>query len=463
MKGVGIYVRISLDREGEALGVARQRADCEALCARRDWPVAGIYQDNDVSAYSGKPRPEYQRLLVDLKAGRIDGVVVYDLDRLHRQPRELESFIDTCAAVGVRNIATVSGDIDLSTDNGQLVARMLGAVAKKSSDDTRRRVTRKKFELATAGKVSGGGRRPFGFEIDGKTVRPDEANVIRELARRAVAGDSLGSLCRDLERRGITTSQGHPWRITVMRKMLMSGRIAGLREYRGQVTSEAEWDPIITPTESERLRAVLSTRNPRQRGPRTYLLTGLLRCQRCGSRMESSPHNGRRRYACVKYPGTTGRCGGTFVMAEPVEQYVAEAVFYQLDSGAFRAAAKARSGADEDGALERALQDDQRMLEGLGQRYARHEITEREWDAMRAIIQERIDTARRTLSSVAEREALHVLGAAGTNLRDAWDNLDISRRVTICRAMLSSLEVGPGTPGRNGFDPTRLHPVWKLE
>ena len=81
-----------------------------------------------------------------------------------------------------------------------------------------------------------------------------------------------------------------------------------------------------------------------------------------------------------------------------------------------RAAAKARSGADEDGALERALQDDQRMLEGLGQRFARREITEREWDAMRAIIQEWIDTARRSLSSVAEREALHVLCAAGTNL-----------------------------------------------
>ncbi|MEV0583029.1 recombinase family protein [Nonomuraea sp. NPDC050310] len=52
-----IYCRISQDREGAGLGVARQEADCRKLVELRGWNVAGVYPDNDVSAYSGSPAP----------------------------------------------------------------------------------------------------------------------------------------------------------------------------------------------------------------------------------------------------------------------------------------------------------------------------------------------------------------------------------------------------------------------
>ncbi|MFQ6194156.1 recombinase family protein [Streptomyces sp. NPDC000405] len=58
-----IYVRISQDRGGAGLGVARQEADCRALCAQKGWDVVDVYPDNDVSAYSGAPRPKWQELL----------------------------------------------------------------------------------------------------------------------------------------------------------------------------------------------------------------------------------------------------------------------------------------------------------------------------------------------------------------------------------------------------------------
>ena len=69
-----VYVRISQDREGAGLGVARQEEDCRALCARKGWQVAGVYADNDVSAYSGRPRKEWTRLLADIGDGLIDAV-----------------------------------------------------------------------------------------------------------------------------------------------------------------------------------------------------------------------------------------------------------------------------------------------------------------------------------------------------------------------------------------------------
>nr|MBA2695742.1 recombinase family protein [Actinomycetota bacterium] len=70
-----IYSRISRDRTGAGLGVAAQSADCRALAESLGWEVVGTHDDNDLSAYSGKPRPGYAALLDDVRAGRIDAVL----------------------------------------------------------------------------------------------------------------------------------------------------------------------------------------------------------------------------------------------------------------------------------------------------------------------------------------------------------------------------------------------------
>src|SRR5690348_3663265 len=88
-----IYCRISQDREGAGLGVDRQRSDCEALARKLGWDVVVAYTDNDLSAYGGKRRPGYRQLLDDLDAGRVNAVLVWHTDRLHRSPRELEEYV----------------------------------------------------------------------------------------------------------------------------------------------------------------------------------------------------------------------------------------------------------------------------------------------------------------------------------------------------------------------------------
>ena len=67
MVRAAIYCRISQDRAGAGLGVTRQQDDCRALCERRGWEVIDVYADNDVSAYSGKVRPAWQRLIGDVQ------------------------------------------------------------------------------------------------------------------------------------------------------------------------------------------------------------------------------------------------------------------------------------------------------------------------------------------------------------------------------------------------------------
>ena len=459
----GVYARISSDREGDNLAVSRQVADCESLATRRGWLVVEQYVDADISAYSGKLRPEYRRMLEDIEAGAIEAVVVYHADRLHRHPRELEDFIALCERTQTK-MATVSGDLDLSTHEGQLMARITGAVARKESDDKSRRITRKHEELAEAGKSSGGGSRPYGYEDDKRTIRPEEAEVIRELAKRVLAGDSLKSLAKDLNARGIPTAGGKEWSPQQIGRMLQRARYSGQRERHGQIVStKAEWPAIITPAETDKLRAKLRDPDRRtNRAARRYLLPRLLRCGHCGGQLVSRPradHAGR--YVCASGPGSGG-CGKLTILAEPVELFVSEAVLHRLESPllpeAIRRPADDTKGAEWQAEAERA----QAKLDELSDMWAADEITRGEYLKARAGIEKRLNAARKKLAQLTRQAALVPFIGDAKRVRAEWPHMTLSRQAEIVRALVEYIEVAPARQGYNRFDPARLRPVWRV-
>src|SRR3954453_1920663 len=181
VRAAAVYARISSDNEGRALGVARQVEDCRRLAQSLDWQVAQEYVDNDLSAYSGKARPAYAQMLADLHDGLRDAVICYHVDRLTRRPVELEQFVATVDAAGVRQVRFVAGDMDLGTGDGLLIGRIMAAVAANESAAKSRRMRRKWEQNAARGVPHGDSVRPFGYEADRVTVRPDEAAVIRQL------------------------------------------------------------------------------------------------------------------------------------------------------------------------------------------------------------------------------------------------------------------------------------------
>jgi DNA invertase Pin-like site-specific DNA recombinase len=134
VQSAAVYARISSDQDGTALGVARQVEDCRRLPADLGWKVAEEYVDNDLSAYSGRHRPEYQRMLLDLADGARDAVLVYHVDRLTRRPIELEQFLDVLTAAKVRQVRFVAGgELDIGNGDGLMVLRMLLAVVANES------------------------------------------------------------------------------------------------------------------------------------------------------------------------------------------------------------------------------------------------------------------------------------------------------------------------------------------
>ncbi|GAB2739963.1 recombinase family protein [Sinomonas soli] len=462
-RSAAIYARISSDQTGEGLGVQRQLEDCRKLAAERGWVVGEEYVDNDISAFKGKVRPEYKRMLDDLASGMRDGVVTYNLDRLTRQPIELEQFAQLCEQVGVSQLATVTADIDMGSDDGLFVARIFAAFAAKESARKSARVRRKALQLAEQGMPHGGPLRPFGFEEDKVTVRAEEAAVIKALVARFLAGESVRSLCMWLNEEGVTTVAGGPWQTTTMRQVLRSARIAGLREHKGQVSAPAVWAAIITPEQRQQvLNRMEAKRVSGTRALRSYLLSGLLRCGKCGNKLYSSRRAETRRYVCQSGPDHGG-CGRLTVVAAPVEEWISAAVLHRLDTPELADALAGRRAADERQATILAeLEADRDQLAELARMFGSRELRMDEWKAAREPIEARIRRAEQNLGRLTGTSQLDGLVGAGQQLRERWGGLNLERQAAIVKAVLDYATVRPGTPGARALDPARLVPVWRL-
>lgn len=442
------------------MGVGRQIEDCERLAERCGYVVAERYVDDDVSAWSGTARPAFERMLDDLRMGEIDAVLAWHLDRLTRHPRELESFIDLCDELRVE-LGCVTGAVDISTHVGRLSARMLGGLARYESDHKSERIRRKHEEIAAHGRVSGGGSRPYGYEPDKVTLRAGEAEIVRECARRLLAGEPVRSIAQDLNDRGVPAASGGQWSPSSLRRMLASPRISGQRAHHGRIVAAAKWPRIISEDDGAAIRSMLA--NPERRTNKTarrYLLGGLLACGHCGEKLVARPRTGgKRRYACAKGVGFSG-CGKTYINADEVERFVVEAVLYRLDSAALQQTLerRQRQAPDAQRWLAEIEQDQAKQVE-LAAAYGNREISMDELRAAREPIEKRLSHARRQLAKLTRSNVVDRYIGNGAGLQAEWDSLDLSQQHAIVAAVLDHVEVGPARRGYNRFDESRLTPV----
>ncbi len=244
MERAGVYVRISSDVLGEGLGVARQETDCRRLAEQRGWPVLEVYVDNDVSAFSGKPRPAYRRMLNDIGSGRIDLVVAWHGDRLHRSPLELETFIGLIESTGCQVATVQSGELDLTTPSGRLNARVVGSFARYESEHKSKRVRRKLEENAIAGKHHGGSR-PYGWQNNRVTLDLAEAANVRKAIDLLLAGNSMRATVAALNAAGAQNTRGQAWTPRTLRPVVLRARNAGLRQHQGVTVAQGRWEPIV--------------------------------------------------------------------------------------------------------------------------------------------------------------------------------------------------------------------------
>lgn len=458
-----IYCRMSRDREGGGLGVDRQRADCQALAERLDWQVISVHQDNDISAYSGKPRPGYRALLEDLRHGRADAVIAWHTDRLHRSPRELEEYVDVCEAAGVVTHTVKAGPLDLSTPSGRMVARQLGAVARFEVEHSIERARRAKLQAATAGRWKGG-RRPFGFAADGITIEPAEAVAIAAGADALLAGVSLYGLTRQWNEAGLRTSTGGQWHAREVRRAMLRPRNAGLMEHRGEVIGRAEW-PAILP--EDRWRAVVSLlTDPARRtspGPqRRWLGSGLYRCGVCGQPLIASTSGKTTGRGMVPAYRCTSRQHVTR-NAEHLDNYVGGLVVARLrrPDAADLLTVDTGSGSQLE-ALHGEAVELRRRLDGLADLYATGSIDARQLAQGSERLRGELLRIEATIGAIGQQSALGVF--TGRDPGDVWDALDLDRRRAVVDALMTvTVNVGRRgrLPGGVYFDAEAVDVDWR--
>lgn len=344
----GIYCRISLARDGDTTKTADQERICRQLCERLGWDVHDVYCDNSKSAWQhNRKRKDWDRMLADVEAGVLGALVVYHGDRLVRQPWDLEMLLKLARGKGIR-LASPTGTRNLDNDEDQFVLSIEAAMARRESANLSRRQKARYVRDRRNGKImaQGPGGRRFGFCSNGVTPYPadrcemetrrevSELDVIREAARRVLAGEAANRIEADLVRRGWETPAGKLIQHGALKRWLVNPRYAGLMPDGEQ---KAAWPAALERQEWERVRFVLEQRAaayPRGggNGPR-HLLSGIARCgaDGCGRRMMVA-HISSRGYRSVLYgcDKRHGGCGKVWRNLAHLDAYVSARVIARL-------------------------------------------------------------------------------------------------------------------------------------
>lgn len=307
---VAIYIRVSTDEQIEGYSLAEQEHVARAYCATRGWPNIKVYADEGISAFKDtvSARPALQQLLDDVRAKRVQVVVVQKLDRFFRRAKLLiatvEELIDQRGVVFV----SVAEQIDFTTPAGRVMLANLGAFAEYYS-----RNLSAETKKGLAGKARAGdwvGPVPFGYMRDGKTLAPSsDAWIVQLIFESYATGEhSYTTIADDLNRRGL---QLRHWRDGLKRFGRESIRsILANPAYKGVVTCKmisvtGRHPALIGPVQWDLCAAIRERRERASDTPALRGVGGLLSelayCAQCGARLwaHRSGRNGTLYYRCA--------------------------------------------------------------------------------------------------------------------------------------------------------------------
>ena len=453
------YLRVSHDASGVLRSPAEQHGEDVELAARKRWTLGRTYDDEgSASQYATRPRAGFLQLMADLRNGTFTAqvLIVWEVSRGTRKPGEMEELLVLCQRRGVW-IYVVNKRRAFNPSAPDDWEDLMIAVVKAAGDSMRtsQRVKRASRADARSGAFTGG-RRPYGYEADGVTVRTAERDVIQEAARLVLGGKSVRWIAGDLNRRGLLTSPGNPWHPGPLGKILVSDRVAGHRVHDGVIVKRDAWDAILDADTHARVRSVLATRSPvGRRGRTAWLLTGRLTCERCGAGLlgNTDSRNGVRRYVCRSGTGFTG-CGGLGIAAKPLEDLLGALVTARLaDAQARHAAHVTESDEAERVELERIAAQRAKIAEEL----AAGTMDREDATLERAALKARQKVVERSLAAKARDQLRLDFIATESYVGRAWDELDPSDQGVVLDALLESVTVAPTLRrGTTKFEPERI-------
>ncbi|MEX3741801.1 recombinase family protein [Mycolicibacterium porcinum] len=451
--------------------MADQLEHARTFAAARGYQVVAEHADNDISAFRGAARPEYQRVLTLARDRRIDRVIVYHLTRMTRNRMERAEFIDAFHACRVNVSEAQGGDYDLSTAAGRTWVDIQGALATWESEIKSERVTAAAMRRARSGRPSGS--LGYGWVKHGVgssatwTEHPHQAGVVREIVDRLLAGDTLRGVTELLNGRGEPAPNSARWGKTSVKKLAMrESNVAQRIHHRGQPDEERFdgcWPPIVDRAKHDKIVALLTAPARRTNatvtrpGARRHLLSwGIGECGVCGEMLRAVTKRGRYGRPLDLYVCDGKGCVGR---SEPAVDAVVEGVV--IGRLAQPDALDWLLGDDDEARRWSERVDElNRRLADAADAFAEGAITVDQLRRITAQVQPDLDEAerRRGESVVAlDLDALRPL--AGPSARERWQEMTVSQRRAVLevlglRVVIDRARRGPG------FDPETVRIEW---
>jgi DNA invertase Pin-like site-specific DNA recombinase len=437
----------------KVLEESTDRQDLELLRHIRDNNMGVIidsYKDVASAWKPGAPRPRYKHALVDLAAGRIDGIACLAVDRLTRRRDQVRPILNAMEEMGGRlfflwdELDTASDDPDTELKLHTLVAR-----AEQEAERMSRRYKLVAQHRARKGLHHGSGQRAYGHSRDYRHLVDEEAEMLLQAAKAVDQGRALGAVAADWTKRGVPTlGGGTVWHHATLLRMLTSPRMIGKREYEGALIDISYMPPILSEDLWRKVRGKLLD-TPRRLGRgESRELTNIALCGICGLPLTCGSDNGPV-YHCKRRPSQPGSCGGVYIVLAALDSRVNEEVVAflndkrraqaLLDNHRLEApemvAIDARYAelADNKLTLERAAFNPPRGVTRLD--------TERYWELKTEIEREQEQLQRRRVVSRDAQPLKEALGQEWTV--QEWEAQPLEWRRAVIKLVAERIEVAP--------------------
>jgi len=300
-----------------------------------------------------------------------------------------------------------------------------------------------------------------------------EAELIVDAARRVLEGETLSSIVDNWNRRGICTTTGGPWRINALSALLIQPRLAGMEQTPADFGTRPV-PPIFDRATHEQL---LALRHSRRRSPggrrdadvgRQYLLSGFLRCWRCGSRLGGITPGAstvRPHYRCPSRGA--GGCSGVVVHASHAEQAAGDIVLTRICAPEFARSVDSRETAlaQEERAMTSLVADalmgrrPDGGSAGLWTDAAR--IDAGAWEKLKETLEATARSGPTELASQTLLARQRRLCEVGQDLRPRWPGMDLEEQRAVIDSVVDHFVVQAAPRVRNRFTSQRLTPVWR--